>query len=204
MKFRLSVAVPTVSLAVCPLKNRLVVWLTASCLLLPPTVLRAEPSEYRFTPEALEFPVKNPLSGWRGRRETPSFAKPPANLCPADPGFESVKKWHIGWNEIENIESDDVAKIRAFMDALWKDLPQQNEKAIPRLVLLDLKGNYIPKDLPPLKDFYESPWYTDPRVQPRIKRLISRLAEVWDTDPRVAWTRRRNSSSWPDAPATKS
>ena len=76
-------------------------WLAASSIFLPSPTLRAESERYQYTPEPLEFPVKNPLYGWRGRRETPSYAKPPLNIFPADPEFESLKKWYIGWSEIE-------------------------------------------------------------------------------------------------------
>jgi hypothetical protein len=76
------------------------------------------------------------------------------------------------------------------MDTLWADLPANNETASPRIVLVDARGSYVPKDLPAFKsekpNWRESAWYTDPVVKARIKRLISRLGQVWDNDPRVA------------------
>ena len=130
------------------------------------------------------------MAGWRGRREVPIRGKSAPNVFTVDPGYESVKKWYIGWNEIETCESDGVQKIREVTDALWKDLPARNETVIPRLVLVDARGSYVPADLPAFKsekaNWRESAWYTDAVVKARIQRLIARLGEVWDNDPRVA------------------
>jgi hypothetical protein len=150
----------------------------------------AEPAPYAFTPMASGHSVRNPLAGWRGKREIPQAGQAAPKVFTVDPGFESVKKWYVGWNELETCESDGVQHIREVMDALWQDLPARNETVIPRLVLVDARGSYVPADLPPFKsekaNWRESPWYTQPVVKARIQRLIARLGEVWDHDPRVA------------------
>lgn len=145
---------------------------------------------YAFAPQPLGYSVKNPLAGWRGKREIPLAGNSSPDVVTVDPGYESVKKWYVGWNEIEACESDGVQKIREVMDALWQDLPARNETVIPRLVLVDARGSYVPRDLPAFKsekaNWRESSWYTDAVVKARIQRLIARLGAVWDNDPRVA------------------
>ena len=53
--------------------------------------------------------------------------------------YATLFRQYIKWNEIENSESDGVAKIKAFSDAAWKNLPALNGKVIPR-VYLDWPG----------------------------------------------------------------
>jgi len=150
--------------------------------------------DYAFTPQPLGVPVKNPLTGWRGKRGAEEEKAPGvkgASIVTIDPNYETLKKWYIGWNEIEDQEIDDVEKIRRFMDQQWKELPAQNAKAIPRIVLIDAAGSYAPKDLPPflpIKENYRaSVWYSRPEVKARLGRLITRLGKLWDHDSRVAW-----------------
>jgi len=152
-----------------------------------PCLPAAEPNalEYQFTPKPLDYPVKNPLTGWRGKRQI--FEKSEA----IDGGYETLKKWYLGWNELEDSEGDTIEKTARFFDDLWKDLPARNEKAIPRIVIVDARGSYVPKNLPPFpsikENWRESAWYTNPVVQPRIERLIRRVGQLWDHDPRVAY-----------------
>jgi autotransporter-associated beta strand protein len=130
--------------------------------------------------------VKNPMTGWRGVRQAGSGF---AGAWVLDPGYETVEKWYIGWNEFENNATNTVTDLQNFCDQLWINLPAQNTRAVPRIVLVDNAGTYIPADLPYFDptNYYESPWYTNPVVQARIGRLIARLGQVWDNDPRVAW-----------------
>jgi len=160
----------------------------------PTASFRNTNSNYLFSPEPLEVPVKNPLTGWRGKRGPEDGASPGvkgADLFTVDGNYETLKKWYIGWNEIENQESDGVDKIRSFLNREWKDLPEQNAKAIPRIVLIDNVAAYAPSDLPPFlskkENYRSSPWYSRPEVKARLERLIGRLGELWDHDPRVAW-----------------
>jgi hypothetical protein len=160
----------------------------------PSNSLRDSASNYLFSPEPLGVPVKNPLTGWRGKRG-PEDGNPPGikgkGVFTVDGKYETLKKWYIGWNEIENQECDGVEKIHAFLNQEWKELPAQNTKAIPRIVLIDNVGAYAPKDLPPFlakkENYRNSPWYSRPEVKARLERLIYRLGVIWDNDPRVAW-----------------
>jgi hypothetical protein len=88
---------------------------------------------------------------------------------------------YIRWNEIENDESDGIEKIQAFCDETWRDYPALNVKVIPR-VYLHWSGDrtYWPADL-------QTGDYTSPQFQGRLLRLIERLGQVWNNDPRVAF-----------------
>ena len=89
---------------------------------------------------------------------------------------------YIAWDEIETKESDGVEKIRAFCDAKWAGLAAQNVKVIPR-VYLDYPGQARkrwPADL--TAGDYESPEFAA-----RLEKLIAKLGQAWDDDPRVAF-----------------
>lgn len=101
-------------------------------------------------------------------------------------GFGERNEWatlahcYIQWNEIENHKSDTVEKIREWCNAKWKGVKERNIKVIPR-VYLHWSGNrkYWPEDMEP--DDYSSATF-----KRRVVRLIKRLGECWDEDPRVA------------------
>jgi hypothetical protein len=120
-------------------------------------------------PEEYPGALRNPLMGFTNR------------------GFNERNEWatlahsYIRWNEIENRESDGIEKIRAWCDAKWKGVEANNMKVIPR-VYLHWSGDqkYWPADMQP--DDYSSAQFVA-----RATRLIGRLGELWDRDPRVAW-----------------
>ena len=117
-------------------------------------------------------PLSNPLMGFRPNLD--NWSQYP---------FPTVARHYIRWNEIENHESDTVQKIRDYCNAKWANLPAANIKVIPRVYVdWDSKtGNeYWPADL-------QSGDWTSQRFKDRVVRLIGRLGEVWDNDPRVAW-----------------
>ena len=153
------------------------------------TLIIAPPGPgYVFSPQPLGCSVKNPLTGWRGKRQTPLTDTPPGNVFTVDPGYETLKKWYLGWSEMETNASSGMDAITNFLNVLWTNLPGNNEMVVPRIVLIDAGGSYIPNDLPAIgATYYDSPWYTNASVQPRIQRLISRLGQAWNNDPRVAW-----------------
>ena len=88
---------------------------------------------------------------------------------------------YIRWNEIEDRETDGIDRIRAFCDDKWRDYPAQNVKAIPR-VYLHWSGDrkFWPSDM-------RTDDYTSPQFQQRALRLVERLGQVWNHDPRVAF-----------------
>lgn len=121
------------------------------------------------TPYAAAF--RNPLGGMR-----PEL--PAAWMHP----FASLGRQYIEWNLIENSAADTVEKIRAVTDRLFGELPAHNIKAIPRVYLIwpDPLAKYWPADL-------AADNYTSTAFRARMRRLIARLGEAWDGDPRIAY-----------------
>ncbi len=103
----------------------------------------------------------------------------------------TLAKVRIKWNEIENAETDGIDKIRDYCNAQWKDIPALNVKVIPRVYLQwsTDKEKYWPADL--LKDDYSSD-----KFKRRLTRLIARLGQVWDNDPRVAFVEMGLIGKW--------
>ncbi|MHC4202274.1 MAG: hypothetical protein ACYSU0_19960 [Planctomycetota bacterium] len=133
------------------------------------TVIR--PEEY---PRAL----RNPLKGFRPRRRDGSHEW--GTLC----------RVYMKWNEIENGEADGVGRIRAASDRLWRGVERHNVKVIPRVYLhWPPDRNYWPADL-------ETGDYSSPRFKRRLVRLVERLGECWDDDPRVAWVQMGLIGKW--------
>lgn len=120
----------------------------------------------------IEYPnaLRNPLKGFR----------PWENQTLSHP-FGTLARWYIGWSEIENDESDDVNKIQQYCDNIWADYPQHNVKVIPR-IFLDYPswGTYWPADM-------NTGDYSSQQFRDRLTRLIGRLGQCWDNDPRVAY-----------------
>lgn len=106
-------------------------------------------------------PFKNPLKGQVNNQ------------------YGSLNHMYINWNEIENSESDGIDKIKSFWESKTKNHPNFGNKIIPRVQLEDHKGSYWPSDM-------TSGDYTSDKFKARLRRLIQRLGEVWDHDPRVA------------------
>ncbi len=121
------------------------------------------------TPAPYDGALRNPLMGLTGR--TLQELK-----------WGTLTHHYIAWDEIETNATDGVEKIRAFCDAHWQGFPAKNIKAIPR-VYLDYPGQEKmrwPQDLK--AGDYESPEFTA-----RLVKLIEKLGQAWDDDPRVAF-----------------
>lgn len=97
----------------------------------------------------------------------------------------------IPWSWLENDEKDGVEKIRAVTDQLFAGLENHNTKAMPRVYLywpgkeekhtsnpFYMRGEFWPADL-------QKQDISSEQFQSRLKRLIARLGEVWDNDPRI-------------------
>jgi len=128
-------------------------------------------------PVASDEAFKNPLLGFR------------PDLGGSNP-YATLYRQYIKWNELEDSESDGLDKIKAFSDAAWKNLPAQNAKVIPR-VYLDYpgQGTYWPQDL-------TTGDYTSEAFKARLSRLIGRLGQAWDGDPRVAFVQTGIIGQW--------
>ena len=126
------------------------------------------PSECTVIPASYEHALRNPLKG---------FTTNSVNSHP----WATTAQTYIRWNEIENDESDGIDKIKRVCDEKWQGVEENNVKVIPR-VYLHWNGNrkYWPADM-------QEDDYTSKQFQERVLRLIDRLGECWDNDPRVAF-----------------
>jgi hypothetical protein len=98
-----------------------------------------------------------------------------------DHPWATTAQTYIQWNEIENNESDGIDKIKNYCNQKWAGVEGKNIKVIPR-VYLHWSGNrkFWPADM-------QKDDYTSAQFQERVLRLIKRLGECWDNDPRVAF-----------------
>jgi len=106
--------------------------------------------------------------------------------------YPTVVRMRLKWNELENSESDGVEKIITYCNKLWKGYEDRNIRVIPH-VYIDWSSKqgdeYWPQDIvdklgyPTWDERY---WHSD-LVKERIVKLIYKLGEAWDNDPRVAW-----------------
>ena len=117
-------------------------------------------------------PLSNPLMGFR--TDVSAYSQYP---------YPTVVRQYIAWNQIENNTNDTVQKIRDFCNAQWKNLPTNNIKVIPR-IYIDWDSNMGNEVWP--ADLQTTNW-TSQAFKDRVVRLVGRLGEVWDNDPRVAW-----------------
>jgi hypothetical protein len=97
---------------------------------------------------------------------------------------------YIQWNELENNEADGIEKIKEFCDKKWSGIEDKNIKVIPR-VYLHWSGNrkYWPEDM-------QVDDYSSKQFQERVLRLIKRLGECWDNDPRIAFVEMGIFGQW--------
>ena len=114
--------------------------------------------------------LRNPLMGFRpsvGRAATHRWA--------------TLGKQYIKWNEIENSAADGVDTIREFCRIHWKGLSEAGVKVVPRVYLeWPRQGKYWPVDL-------TEGDYSSSRFKDRLVRLVEKLGQAWDGDPRVAF-----------------
>lgn len=113
--------------------------------------------------------LRNPLKGFRPRKRDGSQEY--GTLC----------RVYLKWDELERTAEDGVEQIMAVCNQEWHDVEKHNIRVIPR-VYLHWDGNkkYWPVDM--REDDYSSDQF-----KRRLLRLIARLGECWDNDPRVAW-----------------
>jgi autotransporter-associated beta strand protein len=117
-------------------------------------------------------PLTNPLMGFRPGLG--NYSRYP---------YPTVIQQYIPWKTIEYQESDSVQKIRDYCNAQWGSLPANNVKVIPR-VYIDWDSNTGNEAWP--SDLTTGDWSSQ-QFKDRVVRLIGRLGEVWNNDPRVAW-----------------
>ena len=159
---------------------------------------------------------RNPLKGWR------EFFGPGIDRMRAEYPYPygSMIKEYMQWNMMEETEADGVDKVIAYSNHRWKGVEEQNIKVIPRPYIVwmepyeggvpkntwtthpdDLNGWHWPLDFPKevRSDDNNTPstgGYFDPSFQDRMKRLIKKLGEAWDNDPRVAYVEMGLIGEW--------
>ena len=119
-----------------------------------------------------EFPgaINNPLKGFRAYKKD---------------GYGLLERIYIKWQDIEAGDDDTVARIIAHTNAITelkgKRFEDLNIKIVPR-VFLDWNGSpgrqHWPADLHTFD-------YDSPEFQERLRRLVAKLGEAWDNDPRI-------------------
>jgi hypothetical protein len=119
-------------------------------------------------PEEYARALRNPLKGFtnRGAYENNEWA--------------TLMHSYIKWNEIERDSLDDIPEIKEWCETNWAGVEDKNIKVIPRVYLhWDGELTYWPEDM----QTYD---YTSPQFIRRLKKMIWKLGQCWDTDPRVA------------------
>ncbi len=106
--------------------------------------------------------------------------------------YPTVVRARFKWNELENNESDGVEKIIAHCNNAWKGYEDRNIRVIPHVYIdwNDQNGNeYWPQDIVDKLGYptWDKRYWQSDLVKDRIVKLIYKLGEAWDNDPRVAW-----------------
>jgi len=106
--------------------------------------------------------------------------------------YPTVVRMRIKWNEIENSEADGVDKIIAYCNQSWEGFEDRNIRVIPHVWVdwSSIQGNeYWPQDIVDRLGYptWDERYWRSDLVKERIVKLIYKLGEAWDNDPRVAW-----------------
>lgn len=137
------------------------------------SVAAAAASQVVIRPHEYSGALRNPLKGFRPDTGPRAFRHEYATLT----------RCYLRWNELEDHESDGIERIMRVCNERWKNVEKHNIKVIPRVYLDwdEKEGNeYWPADMQ-VHD------YSSEQFKWRVRRLIQRLGECWDNDPRVAW-----------------
>ncbi|HYX07974.1 MAG TPA: DUF4832 domain-containing protein [Bacteroidales bacterium] len=150
-------------------------------------------------PDEYVHAIKNPLKGFRPSTINSGIQNQFKSAGPSKHTHEygTLVKNYFKWNELENLASDDVSKIKNVCDAKWKGIEKQNIKIIPRVYLAwpGQKSGW-PADMT-TGDF------TSDQFKQRVIALIKKLGQAWDNDPRVAYVEmgligQWGEMEWPD------
>jgi hypothetical protein len=137
-------------------------------------------------PREYSRPLRNPLKGFTTSEPWGSNE------------WATLQHQYIRWNEIENDSSDGIEKIKNWCDRHFKtvrkgiqeDVDDYNVKIIPRVYLnWPPDGNYWPADM--IRGDYSSPQFLG-----RVERLVERLGQCWDNDPRIAFVEMGIIGQW--------
>ena len=126
-------------------------------------------------PQPYDKAFANPLKGFR--TDLPSDGGDGRGL---DNPLITLARHYIRWNQIESTGTDTVDAIHAFCNPKWEGIEKRNLKIIPRVYLYWPDKYYWPSDL-------RAGDYGSTRFLDRVGKLIFKLGEAWDSDPRVAY-----------------
>jgi hypothetical protein len=118
----------------------------------------------------------NPLKGFR-----PDVPSPDGGHGRGlDNPLVTLARHYIRWNEVEDTAGDGVDRILTFCNPRWGGLEKRNIKIIPRVYLYWPDRYYWPSDLRPGD-------YGSRRFLYRLGKLVTKLGQAWDGDPRIAY-----------------
>lgn len=152
-------------------------------------------------------PFRNPMMGLRDVFSVGLDPVPADYPLP----FGSMYKEYIPWDRIERTESDGVEQVIAYCNHRWEGIEEKNIKVIPRVYVHwlgtpavkdpdSLDGVRFPADLQwGMKEGDPYPMqggYFDPSFKDRVRKLVAKLGEAWDNDPRVAYVEMGIIGQW--------
>jgi hypothetical protein len=115
--------------------------------------------------------INNPLKGFRAYKPG---------------GYGLVERTYIKWQDIEAGADDTVERIIAHTNRITvtrdgRRFEDVNAKLVPR-VFLDWNGTKGRQHWPADLHTFD---YDSPEFQQRLRRLVAKLGEAWDNDPRI-------------------
>ncbi len=121
-------------------------------------------------PTEFQGAINNPLKGFRAYKQD---------------GYGLVVRTYIKWSDIEVSAEDTVERIIAHTTKITETNGQRfedlNVKLVPR-VFLDWNGSSGRQHWPADLHAFD---YDRPAFQERMRRLVAKLGEAWDNDPRI-------------------
>ena len=121
-------------------------------------------------PTEFQGAINNPLKGFRDYKKD---------------GYGLVVRTYIKWSDIEVCADDTVERIIAHTTKITetngKRFEDLNVKLVPR-VFLDWNGSSGRQHWPADLHTFD---YDSPAFQERLRRLVAKLGEAWDNDPRI-------------------
>jgi hypothetical protein len=121
-------------------------------------------------PAEFQGAINNPLKGFRDYKEN---------------GYGLLVRTYIKWSDIEVGADDTVERIIAHTTKITeikgKRFEELNVKLVPR-VFLDWDGSSRRQHWPADLHTFD---YDSPEFQERMRRLVAKLGEAWDNDPRI-------------------
>lgn len=130
------------------------------------------------TPKPYEGPIPNPMRGFRFRWFQFDYEKYPYN------DLLTTVREYFPWNVIEPDASAGVEPILAATEATCPDLPGRNLRMMPRVYLEKPNSARTSSEKRWPADMDEDDW-SSPKFLSRCERLIEKMGQAWDNDPRI-------------------